>query len=84
MIHLAITTNLDIAPWTDLLQTRPDIAQLERIGLLPNSTENRRACVEMVGRLPNGQFVIVETTWALFHAAARALAATPIAEMEGM
>jgi hypothetical protein len=82
MIPLSITTNLELDPWTDL--QREDIipGTIERIGILPNGTQQQRACVELLIRLPDGRTVIAETTLRLFNVAARAVAATPVAQME--
>jgi hypothetical protein len=90
MIPLTITTNLEIDPWVDLLDAglphNPDgaTARIERVGILPNATQQGRACVEFLIRLPDGTPVIAETTLRLFNVAARAVAATPVAQMEDL
>lgn len=89
MIPLTITTNLDIDPWTDLLGIRntPTFAgggQIERIGVLPNGTQQERACVEFMIRLDDGRVVVAETTLRLFQAASHAVLASPVAQMEDL
>jgi hypothetical protein len=90
MIPLTITTNLDINPWTDVvaagLPHNPDgvTARIERVGVLPNATQQGRACVAFLIRLPDGTPVIAETTLRLFDFAAKAIANTPVAQMEDM
>lgn len=89
-IPLTVTTNIDLDPWTDLdrdqLIYNPGgvTASVTRIGLLPDGTEQGRATVMFELKLPDGTPVIAETTWRLFNAAARALAASPVAEMEDL
>lgn len=56
--------------------------RLTAIGLLRHGTVGGKATVSMVITLPGGSQVFAETTWALFNAAARALAASPIAAEE--
>lgn len=91
MIPLTITTNLDIDPWDDVrapgaLPHNPagETAKIERVGLLPNATQSGRACVELLIRLPDGTAVVAETTLRLFNTAARAIAATPVAQLEDL
>lgn len=59
-----------------------EAAVIERMGLLPNATEQQRACVELLIRMPDGSLLIAETTWRLFATAAHALMHTPIALLE--
>jgi len=84
MIPLSITTNLDLNPWTDLTIDEITPGTIERVGVLPNGTEQGRACVELLIRLPDGRVVVAETTLRLFNLAARAIAATPVAQMEDL
>lgn len=81
MEPLSVIPDIERAPWSDLpvnvLQGR-----LERLGLLRNGTQQGRATIAMVVRLPDGTPVVAETTWRLFNLAARALAASPIASEE--
>lgn len=81
MEPLSVTPDVARAPWTDIPQTAPQ-GRLERIGLLRNGTVEGRATVGLVVRLPDGTAVVAETTWRLFNAAARALAASPVASEE--
>jgi hypothetical protein len=86
--ELRITVNIDIDPWLDLLvdpNYQPPgnrTSRLERIGLLPNGTSGGRAAAMMLVRLPDGKLIPVETTWRLLQTAVRALAASPVAQME--
>lgn len=90
MTPLTITPNLEIDPWADL-KTDPSVidqngvtAKIERVGVLPNGTNNGRACVEMLILLPDGRRVIAETTLRLFNFAAVAIANSPVAQMEDL
>jgi len=84
VIPLSITTNLDINPWVDLKRDQIIPGTIERVGVLPNGTKQGRACVELFIRLPDGRVVVAETTLRLFSLAARAIAATPVAQMEDL
>ena len=55
---------------------------LTGIGLLRHGTAGGKATVGMTIELRDGTQVFAETTWALFHTAAMALAASPIAAEE--
>lgn len=81
MTPLSIRLNLDLDPWTDL---RPGLihGRLTHVGLLPNGTSGGRACVALRAVADDGREIVIETTWRLFLAAARVLAASPVAEME--
>lgn len=76
MIPLTITPDVGQTPWDDVDPNGH--GTLERIGLLRNGTAKGRASVALVIRFPDGTAVIAETTWRLFNAAARALAASPV------
>lgn len=83
MIPLDIRPNLELNPWDDV----PDEefagdGTLGRIGLLPNGTTGGRPTIGMLVRLPDGRAVIAQTTWALMEAATRALATSPVAELD--
>lgn len=80
MIDLTITPDIEQAPWTDLTEVIP--GKLARIGLLRNGTEGGRASIALLIQLDDGSQVVAETTWRLFNASARALAASPIASEE--
>jgi len=87
MPGLVLTPNLELDPWRDLLGNLPHnpdgaCAVIERMGLLPNATEQQRACVELLIRMPDGSLLIAETTWRLFATAAHALMHTPVALLE--
>lgn len=56
--------------------------ELTAVGLLRHGTGRGKASVSMVVTLSDGRQVFAETTWALFKAAARALAASPVAAEE--
>jgi hypothetical protein len=81
MEPLTVTPDIERAPWTDIPQTAAQ-GRLERIGLLRNGTQQGRATVGLVIRLPDGTAVVAETTWRLFTVASRALAASPVAAEE--
>lgn len=78
-------TPLDIRP--DIEQSPWQIGeamegQLASIGMLRHGTTGGRASVALLVHLPDGTHVVVQTTWRLFTAAHRALAASPIAAEE--
>lgn len=90
---LTVTVNLDLDPWTDLRDnprydpgdpTTGISPKLVRIGMLPNATHSGRATVMLLIQMPDGTLIPAETTWALFNAAAHALAASPVAQMEDL
>lgn len=84
MIPLSITTNLDIAPWTDLQEAEIPFGNLVRVGVLPNGTREGRATVALVVQLEDGTLVGAQTTLRLFNMAAVAVAASPTAQMEDL
>lgn len=57
-------------------------AELTGVGLLRHGTSEGKASVALFVTMPNGTQVLVQTTWAAFHTAAKALAASPIATEE--
>lgn len=82
MTSIDIRPNLDTAPLEDVL-TSPAQAlhgTVTLLGLLPNGTSGGKASVAMVITLDDGKQVIAETTWRVFNSAARALAASPVAQ----
>lgn len=62
----------------------PDAPQgsVTAIGLVANGTAEGRPIVGLVVELEDGTKVLASTTWRLFNNAARALAASPIAQEE--
>lgn len=86
MIPLNVTLDLDASPWEDIdhrtTLPRVGLATVERVGILPRGTESGRSTVVLLVRMPDGRPVLAETTLRLFNAAARAVAASPIAEAE--
>jgi hypothetical protein len=74
--------DLDAAPWTDLKPATSLHGQLTGFGLLRGGTSEGRASVAIRIQLDDGRTVSAETTWRLFTAAARALAASPVASEE--
>ncbi len=80
-ISLDIRPNLEAAPWDDL-PAPAGHGIIERIGLLPNGTNSGRPVLAMVIRLGDGQHVIAQTTWALISSTIRALAGSPVAELD--
>lgn len=87
---LSVTPNLELDPWTDLSpatmphNTNGLSAGITRIGVLPNGTQSGRATVMLEVVLPDGSRVIAETTLRLFDAAARAVLASPVAQMDDL
>jgi hypothetical protein len=57
-------------------------AKLTGVGLLRHGTSEGKASIAMFVMLPDGTQVLAQTTWAAFHTAAKALAASPIAAEE--
>lgn len=83
MIPLDIRPNLELNPWDDVSRETA-VGGVERVGLLPNGTSGGRPVFAMVVRLEDGRTVVAQTTWALMSAAVRALAASPVAELDRM
>lgn len=73
---LSITPDIARDPWLDV--DGPDLrhGMAERVGLLRNGTADGNASVAILVRLDDGTPVLAQTTWRLFNAAARALAAS--------
>lgn len=84
MTPLDLRPNLELNPWNDLPAGSCQGGRIERIGLLPNGTDQGRPTVAMLVRLDDGTTVAAETTWALIRAAVRALNASPVAELDRM
>lgn len=82
MTPLDVRPDIEQNPWTDVEPKALLHGQIERIGLLRHGTTGGRASVALLIRMDDGRAVIGETTWRLFHAAARALAASPVAQEE--
>ncbi|GAB1823546.1 hypothetical protein [Herbidospora sp. RD11066] len=82
-MKLAVTLNLALNPWRDLRHT-PAAGQgvVERIGLVPGRTAKGRPTVAMIVRLADGSHAVAECTWALLESAVRAMAASPVAELD--
>lgn len=78
MTQIDIFPNLDDMPWTDLVGKVQVTGRVARIGVLPNGTTSGAPSVAIVIEMPDGTFVIGETTWNAFNVAARALAASPV------
>ncbi|MEV0616124.1 hypothetical protein AB0I81_22615 [Nonomuraea sp. NPDC050404] len=81
MIPLDIRPNLELNPWEGTGRETA-VASLASVGLLPNGTSQGRPVFAMLVRLEDGSTVVVQTTWALMSAAVRALAASPVAELD--
>lgn len=84
MEHIDVRPNMDLNPWTDLRPGKFGHGMVERIGLLPSGTAGGRPSVALLVRLADGTPVVAETTWVLLEAAVRALAASPVAELDRM
>lgn len=80
--HLDVRPNLDQAPFDDLDRTTLLHGSLTAIGLLPAGTSQGQASVAMVVVIDDGRKVVVECTWRLLRAAARALDASPLGRDE--
>lgn len=87
---VGITLNLDIDPWEPprndrkSLNPRNESCGITRLGVLPNGTSGGRATVFLEVRTPDGVTGIAEMTLRNFLAAAAAIAACPVAELEGL
>lgn len=80
-MHVSLTANLDIDPWTDLLPGPIPEAALRRVGVLPNGTSEQRAVVALLVEY-EGKPVMVQVTWRMWQTLNAALAATPVMQME--
>lgn len=83
MTPLDIRPNLELNPWDDVPADRLG-GTVERVGLLPNGTSKGRPVFALLVRLGDGREVVAQTTWALMSMAVRALAASPVAELDRM
>jgi hypothetical protein len=81
---LDIRSNLELNPWDDLAAGSCQGGRIERIGLLPNATNQGRPSVAILVRLEDGTTVAAETTWALIRFAVNGLEASPVAELDRM
>ncbi len=80
---MEVTLNLELDPWRGLSDTPiHGHGVIERIGLLPGGTAQGRPSVAMIVRLADGKHVVVECTWPLLESAVRAMAASPVAELD--
>lgn len=79
---LEITPDVERSPWVEIDPSTAIEAPIVRIGLLRNGTTTGRASVALAIPLPDGRVVLAQTTWRLFHTAARSLAASAIAQAE--
>lgn len=88
MSQLHITVNLDIDPWVDIQEAagRGELVHgvVTRVGMLPAGMQSGKAVVAFAGRTDDEKPFVVEIPWAMLQVAARALAATPTAQMEGL
>jgi len=72
MINVAITPNIDFAPWTDLQGKEHTCVILERLGRLPRGMQNGASTVffhATDGK--TGEPILVQTSMAIFQAAAQ-------------
>lgn len=79
---LDVTIDPQTAPWTDLDARAIMHGTVERIAFLPQGTKRGRASVALLVRCDDGTVVVGETTYRLYAAAARAIAAAPSAQAE--
>ena len=86
MTPLTITPNIELNPWSDLADKVDESrhGRINRIGLIPNGTAQGRPTIAVLVTLPDGSVVTGETTWALWQGATRALAASPVSELDRM
>jgi hypothetical protein len=68
--------------FSDIDRSRLEAGMVERVALLRHGTRGGRASVAVLIRLADGRAVIGQTTYRLAQAAARALAASPVAAEE--
>lgn len=72
------TSDLDGAPWTDLVDHAPLTEhQLERVGVLPNGTSSGRPAVILLVRDTEGRPTIVQLTYGTWRTLAAAVNAAP-------
>lgn len=79
---LDIRADIERSPWTEAEAPRAKSGRLTSVGLLRAGTTTGRASIALLVQLPDGSTVIAQTTWRAFNAAARALAASPLAQAE--
>lgn len=79
---LSIITDVDQGFPFDRDNVLSGEAHLGAVGILRNATTEGRAGIVIRVDLPDGTQVLAQTTWRLFSAAARALAASPIGSQE--
>ncbi|MEV1245143.1 hypothetical protein [Nonomuraea sp. NPDC049750] len=85
MTPLDIRPNLELNPWDAVPADRDaGLGTVRRVGLLPNGTSKGRPVFALLIQLEDGREVVAQTTWALMQAAVRALAASPVAELDRM
>jgi hypothetical protein len=80
MIPLTISQNIEKDPWTECKDI-PEMADVIRIGRLPNGTYGGRSSVSFLIKRSSGELVLAQTTLRLLQAAVIAL--TISAEQEG-
>lgn len=75
MEHMRIELAMVDGAWADVLDNLAfeEMCRIERIGVLENATSSGKEAVEILVRLPDGKFIIVETTRNLFQTAAMAM-----------
>lgn len=82
MPSLNVTVNLEETPWTDLLELREQGKLITamgveggaiRVGGLPRGMESGRTSVTIAVPLPDGTYIMSETSLALFISAAKIL-----------
>lgn len=78
-LPLELSLDVEAAPWVDLRDAELHPGAIERAGVMRNGTSSGRATVMLLVRTDDGQYVVGETTLRLFLAAARAIAACPLA-----
>jgi hypothetical protein len=70
--HLDLNLDIEQRPWTDMLDRGVIDGELTRMGVLRAGTNAGLPSIAMVVELPDGNAVMVQTTWRILHAAVRA------------
>ena len=67
MIDVRILAKGDPPPWPDIQQTAGAPVALERVAILQGGMVSGRTSVALFGKLPDGTFVMLETSAALME-----------------
>lgn len=87
MPELQLTLDLENAPWRDIMDKpllNPQVdghyqaAKLVRIGLLAGGMVEGAPSIAMAIEMPDGSYLLAETSWRLFTTTAKAFKVAPI------